>query len=100
MKASGLRSDRTLLQAPSASSKEPSCVLLSKHLRNPAQRLRLAAQTQKCFAFQVQQVLFADRRRVREVAAGHDPGELAADQRVVIGGAAGAVGEMDAERQT
>jgi len=53
-------------------------------------------EAEKSFALEIQQVLFADRRRVGQRAAGHDGRELSADERIVIADATGAPREMDA----
>src|SRR5678815_2319921 len=66
-------------------------------MRDAVEGLSLTAQTQESLAFEIQQLLFAERGRILHVAAGEDPRELAADQRVVIADAAGARGEVDAE---
>src|SRR3954468_13907338 len=66
---------------------------------NSLERLSLAAQFQERFALQIEEVLFADRRLMRQRAAGEDVGERAADDRVVIADPSGAPGEMDAELQ-
>ena len=64
---------------------------------NALERLALAAQLEKRLALEVQEVLLADRRLMRQRAAGQDVGERAADDRVVIADPAGAPGEVDAE---
>ena len=64
---------------------------------NPLERLSFAAQLQKRLALEVQQILLADRRLMRQRAAGEDVGERASDDGVVIADAAGAPREMDAE---
>src|SRR5439155_400051 len=51
---------------------------------NPLERLALAAQLQKRFALEVEQVLLAHRRLVRKGAAGQDRREGAADDGIVV----------------
>ena len=55
---------------------------------NPLERLRFAAELEKRFALEVQQVLLGHRRLMRQRAAGEDRRERAADQGVVIADAA------------
>src|SRR2546429_3845335 len=64
---------------------------------NPLERFRLAAQLQKRLSLEVEQILLAYRRLMRQRAAGQDRRERSADQRVVIADAPGAPGEVDAE---
>ena len=66
---------------------------------DPLERLALAEQAQKRLALEIEQVLLAHRRRVRQVAAGEDVGELAADERIVIRSPAGAPREVNAKLQ-
>src|ERR1051326_674080 len=64
---------------------------------NAFERFPLAAQFQKRFALEVEQVLFADRRLVRERTSREDVRERPADDLIVIGNAPGAPREVDAE---
>src|SRR5438093_270075 len=66
---------------------------------NALERLALPAQLQKRFALEIEQIQFADRRLVRQRAAGNHVCERAADRRVVIADASGAPGEMHAKLQ-
>src|SRR5262245_12446961 len=70
-----------------------------QRVRDALQGLALAAEAEERFTLQVEHLLLVERRRVREVAAGEDPGELASDRGVVIADAAGAPREVDAELQ-
>src|SRR5204862_6465940 len=66
---------------------------------NAGQRPAFAAQLQERLALEVEQVLLADGRLVRQRTACEDVGERAPDHRVVIADPAGAPGEVDAELQ-
>ena len=57
----------------------------------------LAAQAHERFPFEVEQILLADLRRVGEVAAGHDAGDLPRDQRIVIADPSTAQCQVDAQ---
>src|SRR5436190_7072044 len=57
---------------------------------NALERLALAAQLQKRFALQIQQILLADGRLMRERSARQNRRERAADERVVVADAPGA----------
>src|SRR6476620_2603249 len=59
--------------------------------------LPLANQAQESFAFQVEQVLRAKPRRVRNPASSHDHGQRASDQGVVVADAPGPPREVNAE---
>src|SRR5258708_3983380 len=61
------------------------------------ERLALAAEFQKRFALQIEEIRFADRRLMRQRPAREDIRQRAADEGVVIGDATGAPGEMHAE---
>src|SRR3954470_14510245 len=63
------------------------------------ERLALATQFQERFALQIEEVLLADRRLVRQCAAGKNVGQRAADDRVVVANPPAAPGEMDPELQ-
>src|ERR1019366_6641925 len=64
---------------------------------NPREGLGLAAQLEKRLALEIQDVLLADRRLLRQRAAGQDERQRAADERVVVADSAGAPREVDAE---
>ncbi len=64
---------------------------------NPLERLSFAAQLQKSLALEIQQILFADRRLVRQRTAGEDVRERPSDDGVVIADAARAPGKVYAE---
>src|SRR5688500_5994138 len=70
-----------------------------QHVGNPLHRLSLAAEAEERLALEVEHLLFRQRRRMREVAAGEDPRQLAADHRVVIADPPRAPGEVHAELQ-
>ena len=57
----------------------------------------LAAQADKRLAFEIQQMLLAHRRRVRQGAAGENAGQLSSDERVVVADAPGAPRQVHAE---
>ena len=64
---------------------------------HPLERFLLAAQFQKRFTLEVEQVLLADHGLMRQRAAGEHVGERAADDRVVIGDASGAPCQVESE---
>src|SRR5438552_9529820 len=64
---------------------------------NPFERFPFAAQLQKRFALEVEQMLFADQRLVGQRPARQYVCQCSSDQRVVIADAAGAPREMYAE---
>src|SRR5918993_1321377 len=66
---------------------------------HPFLGLPLADQTHEGFAFEVEQMLFADSGRMRHVATSHDRRQLASDECVVIADAPGPPREMDAQLQ-
>ena len=70
-----------------------------ERVRDAFLRLPFTAQAEERFALEIQQLLFGQRGRRRDVPAGKDPRQLSSDQRVVVGDAARAPGEMDAELQ-
>src|SRR5689334_12485450 len=67
--------------------------------RNPRLCFRLAAQTEKGFSFESQQVVFCRMRGVGEVAARENPCEFPANQRVVIADAGRAMREVNTQSQ-
>ena len=66
-------------------------------MRDPLLCFSLAAQAEKRFALEIEQLLLAHRCRVGAVSTRQDPRQLAADHRVVIADAAGAPRQMNAE---
>src|SRR5215207_7656100 len=66
---------------------------------DPFLRFSLAAQAEEGLALQIQQVLLALGGRRRSIQTGQNPGELAADQRIVLADPSSAPGEVDAELQ-
>src|SRR5690606_24712237 len=66
---------------------------------NPFERLRLAEQTEKRLALEIEQMLLGDHGGVRQVAAGEDARQLAADQGVVVRCAPGTPCQVDAQLQ-
>src|SRR6516165_4158506 len=70
-----------------------------QRMRDALEGLALTAQAQKRLALEIQHLLFRERRRMREIAAGEDPRELSADERVVVADSPGAPGEVNAKLQ-
>src|SRR5207244_7691 len=66
---------------------------------NPFERFSLAAELEERFAFEVEQILLANRCRVRQGAAGHHECEGSADDRIMIADPAGPPGEVDSKLQ-
>ena len=86
-----------IFTSPSWTSIVPERFASFERVLNPFERLALAEQAQERLALEVEQMLLTDHCRVRQVAAREDVGELAADERVVIGRSAAAPGEMHPE---
>src|SRR6187397_2135553 len=89
----------------SAQSSTPSCLVPERlaglqRVLDSLERLPLAEEAQESFAFEVQQILLADRGRMRHVAAREDGGDLPPDQRVVLGRAARTPCEMHAQLES
>ena len=56
-----------------------------QHRRDSLLRFSLTAQREKSFAFQIEQILFADKSLMIEFAAAEDFGDFLGDERVVVG---------------
>src|SRR3954447_20649737 len=55
-----------------------------KHVPNSILGLASSNQRQKCFPFEIEQVLLADPRRMIQIASGQDPRQLLTNQRIMI----------------
>src|SRR5580765_2818719 len=69
-------------------------------MRDSFLRFSFAAQAERRLAFEMEQLLFRDGRRVRQIAAGENPREFPANERVVLADPASTPRELNPEFQS